>query len=199
MAKKTTNKSAKSTTRTVAKPEPKAQTKKATATSAKAEAKQKETAKQQASEVAAAPEPKAAPISTVSEKAAKAAPRPRDPRLPAPGTVLRKMDRQGNVRCECEILEDGVRYKGTTFRSLSAAATAASKDLGLGGGANGYLFFGLIKQPQRASDPVAALEHAWERYRERVARASDPDLDGEARQRVQAVLRKHSDALAALC
>jgi hypothetical protein len=55
-----------------------------------------------------------------------------------------------------------------------------------------------VSPTSREKDPVAALEHAWERYRERAARASDADLDAEAKQRVQAVLRKHSDALAAL-
>ena len=160
MAKK--SKSTKGTSKTAAKVDPKG-----AAHPAKAESEQKEAVKRQPS--ATAPESKAAGIKPGPRKAAKTLPRPRDPRLPAMGTVLQKKDRQGNVRCECAVEEDGIRYKGTTFRSLSSAAMAASKDLGLGGGANGFLFWGLIKQPPRASDPVAALEHAWKRYHDRAA------------------------------
>jgi hypothetical protein len=44
---------------------------------------------------------------------------------------------------------------------------AAAKDLGIGGSQNGFLFFGLIKQ-SRVTDPVEALQAAWNRYHERV-------------------------------
>jgi hypothetical protein len=192
MAKKTTSKSAKSTTKTAARPEPKAPAKK-DVHAAKAEATQRETAKQ-ATAPTVTPVLSPAPIAEPGQ-AAKTEPRPRDPRLPAPGTVLQKKDRQGNVRCECTVEEDGIRFKGTLYRSLSAAAMAASKDLGLGGRAqNGFLFFGLVKQPARASDPVAALEHAWERYRERlfstVERVASEDMP-----RVQGAIEAHAKAL----
>jgi hypothetical protein len=52
-------------------------------------------------------------------------------RLPPVGTVIKKVDRYGTVRCQCTITEDGVRYKGLNYRSLSGAAMAAAKDLGL--------------------------------------------------------------------
>jgi hypothetical protein len=193
MAKKTTSKSAKSSAKTAAKPESKAPAKR-TVQAAKAEAKPKGVVKQETPALTTAPVHNVAPT-TDSERAAKAEPRPRDPRLPAPGTVLQKKDRQGNVRCECTIEEDGIRFKGTLYRSLSAAAMAASKDLGLGGRAqNGFLFFGLVKQPARASDPVAALEHAWERYRERlfstVERVASEDMP-----RVQGAIEAHAKAL----
>lgn len=66
------------------------------------------------------------------------------------------------MRCECTVEADGVLYNGTSYRSLSSAAMAASKDLGLGHRAmNGFLFWGLIKQPARETDPVAAREQTF--------------------------------------
>lgn len=112
--------------------------------------------------------------------------------------MIQKKDRQGKVRCECEVLEDGIRYKDTTFRSLSAAAMAASKDLGLGGSAKGFLFWGLIKQSARATDPVAALEHAWERYRARAEGILSTGVTDENRAKVLSTVKKHVDALEAL-
>jgi len=59
-----------------------------------------------------------------------------------PGTVLRKPDRKGKTRCECTVEAEGYRYKGTVYGSLSGAATAAAKDLGLSGTSfNGYVFW----------------------------------------------------------
>ena len=195
MAKKTSSKSVKASSKATTKPEPQAQTKKAVADTAKAEARpQKERAKKQAPEVTPNAEAKKA-----SEKVESKAttPRPRDQRLPAPGTVLQKKDRQGGVRCECTVEEEGVRYNGTVYRSLSAAAMAASKDMGNGGRAqNGFLFWGLIKQPARASDPVAALERAWERYRERATGAvAGAKGDDEARARIKDAITRQADAL----
>lgn len=66
--------------------------------------------------------------------------------MPPIGTVLQKRDRNGNLRCECEIVEGGVRYGGTVYRSLSSAAIAAAADLGLASrAANGWAFWGLSK------------------------------------------------------
>ncbi len=123
--------------------------------------------------------------------------RPRDPRLPPPGTVLQKKDRHGAVRCECTIEEGGIRYKGTTYRSLSSAAMAAAKDLGLGGSQNGYLFWGVVKQERRPSDPLAALERGWTGYHARApgAVASTTSDDG-ARARVKDVIARQAGALA---
>ena len=49
------------------------------------------------------------------------------------------------------------------YASISAAALAAAKNLGLKNKTqNGYIFWGLAKP---AGDPAAAVERAWERYR----------------------------------
>jgi hypothetical protein len=67
-----------------------------------------------------------------------------DARLPAIGTVIRKTDRHGNVRCTCRVVTQGIRYNGTVYRSLSAAAMAAASDLGLGSATqNGFVFWAL--------------------------------------------------------
>lgn len=192
MAKKTTTKTAKTTTQKPAtKAEPKAHAKKTT----RAEAKQ--TAAKQ--EQAAAPVPEPKPVASEPAKANNAAPRARDPRLPAPGTVLQKKDRQGVARCECTVEEDGIRFKGTLYRSLSAAAMAASKDLGLGGQAqNGFLFWGLVRQAPREKDPVAALEHAWERYRARAEGILKAGVTDENRAKVLSTVKQHVDALEAM-
>ena len=79
------------------------------------------------------------------------------------GTVLRKLDRKGKTRCECTVEAEGYRFKGTVYGSLSAAAAAAAKHLGLSGTSfNGYVFWGLTK-PGRAT-AVDRLEHLWNRY-----------------------------------
>lgn len=89
----------------------------------------------------------------------------RDPRLPQAGTTLKKLDRQGAVRCECLVADDGIKYNGATYRSLSAAAVAAAKDLGIGGAQNGYVFWGLVKPARTAgADPLTRLQRSWERY-----------------------------------
>jgi hypothetical protein len=128
------------------------------------------------------------------------APGERDPRLPAVGTVIAKKDRQGNERARCTIVHDGVEYRGTTYRSISAAAMAAAKDLGLASKTqDGYAFFGLKKGSPRAArkDAVGSLEKAWERYRERVAVAAQIADDAE-RARVREAIHQHVTALLAL-
>src|SRR2546422_549131 len=68
-----------------------------------------------------------------------------------PGTVLRKLDRKGKTRCECTVEAEGYRYKGTVYGSLSGAAAAAAKDVGLSGTSfNGYVFWGLTRPGFRA-------------------------------------------------
>jgi hypothetical protein len=192
MAKKTTSKNTKTSTKATAKPETKAQPKKGAAGNGKPATKKAPPEKQ-----AAAP----APAAGAEPKAAKAtkAPRARDPRLPAPGTVLQKKDRQGTVRCECTVEAEGIRYQGTLYRSLSAAAMAASKDMGLGGRAqNGFLFWGIIRQPARDKDPVAALERAWERYEARAKAILAAGLSDESKAKVLSTVRKHAAALEGL-
>lgn len=97
------------------------------------------------------------------------APRMRDGRLPPIGTKLLKHDRLGRVRCECEVTAQGFVYRSTTYRSLSAAAAAAAKDLGISTAVNGYVFFSLAKPSRTAKDPVEDLAALGEKY---AARAS---------------------------
>ena len=99
--------------------------------------------------------------------AAKPAPK-QTPKVPAatpvltPGTLIKKLDRAGKTRCECVVEAGGYRYKGTVHASLSGAAAAAAKDLGLSGTSfNGYVFWGLSK-PGRAT-ALDRLEHVWNR------------------------------------
>lgn len=107
--------------------------------------------------VTSAPEAAAKP--TVGAHVTPAAPTTPDPRLPAPGTVLQKRDRHGAVRCECTVEEGGIRYADKVYRSLSSAAMAAAKNLGLTNKTqNGFTFWGLSKPPRRPSDPLVALD-----------------------------------------
>ena len=124
------------------------------------------------------------------KKAAKpaAAPRERDPRLPPPGTVLKKLSRAGAVRCECKVTETGFIYKGETFRSLSAAAMAAAKDLGVAGAQNGYVFWSLVKPAPRVTDPVEALQAAWIRYHERVKAIAGGELEAPIKMKISNAL-----------
>lgn len=103
---------------------------------------------------------KAEPKQTIPVTAAESG---RDPRLPPVGTVLQKRDRSGQVRCECTIEEDGIRYDKTLFKSLSAAATAAAEDLKIKGNQNGFVFWQLVS-PAGGGDQVERLEKLWERY-----------------------------------
>ena len=137
---------------------------------------------------------KALAAANAKAEAAAATPteRVRDPRLPPPGTVLQKKDRHGNLRCEATVEEGGIRYNGNLHRSLSAAAMAAAKDLGLGGSQNGFLFWGVVKQERRAADPVAALERAWERYHGRAAALVQAGLTDENREAVRAAIEKQA-------
>jgi len=65
--------------------------------------------------------------------------RPRDPRLPKVGTVLRR--EFGGKEHTATVLSDGFDYRGKHFRSLSAIAKAVT-----GTSWNGYGFFGLLGQ-----------------------------------------------------
>jgi hypothetical protein len=121
---------------------------------------------------------------------------PRDERLPAPGTVLQKKDRYGKVRCECTVEADGISYQGFRFKSLSAAAMAAAKDLGLGGAQNGFVFWGLVKPPRPARDPQEALGKAWARYHARLQEMISSGVPDDARKQIRVEIQKHAAALA---
>lgn len=96
------------------------------------------------------------------EPKAPPAPRERDPRLPAVGTVIVKTDRTGTERVRCVITEAGIEYGGATYKTISAAAMAAAKDLGLASKSqDGYAFWGLKKPaPRPVSEEVLAEARA---------------------------------------
>lgn len=62
----------------------------------------------------------------------------RDPRLPIPGTILKRVY-QGTEH-QVTVLREGFEHQGTVYRSLTAAAFAIT-----GTHWNGMLFFGLAK------------------------------------------------------
>lgn len=85
-------------------------------------------------------------------------------RLPPVGTVIKKVDRHDRVRCQCTVVEDGIRYKGQVYRSLSGAAMAAAQDLGLKNKTqNGFTFWGLTKPARKLANPVDAMAKAFSR------------------------------------
>jgi hypothetical protein len=128
-----------------------------------------------------------------------AAPPTPDARLPALGTVIQKKDRHGAVRCECMVEEGGIRYAGKIYRSLSAAAMAAAKDLGLVNKTqNGWNFWGITKAPRRPSDPLVALDRAWERYHGNVEALVKEGVTDENRSKVIAAIRKHAEVIETL-
>lgn len=119
-----------------------------------------------------------------------------DSRLPPIGTVLQKRDRKGNLRCECEVVEGGVRYGGTVYRSLSSAAVAAAKDLGLAAKAmNGWTFWGLAKTARPTADPLGVLQRAWERYQGTLEGLLEKAKAGEHREPVLTTLQRHARVL----
>jgi hypothetical protein len=138
----------------------------------------------------------AARATASAPKDAEQAPRESDARLPPPGTVLRKLARDGSVRCECTVEEaGGIRYKDTLYRSLSAAAMAAAKDLGLTNKTqNGWVFWGVTKAARPAGDPLEALGRAWERYRERATSVVGSVKDDD-RARVLELIDQHVEVI----
>jgi hypothetical protein len=122
-----------------------------------------------------------------------------DPRLPPPGTLLQKRDRHGAVRCECTVEAGGFRYAGEVYRSLSAAAMAAAKDLGLQNKTqNGWAFWLITKPSRRPSDPLAALEKVWERYHGNIEALVKQGVTEENRSQVAAAISKHAQVIEGL-
>jgi hypothetical protein len=66
----------------------------------------------------------------------------RDPRLPSPGTLLRRIYR--GQQHTVEVVSDGFLYEGTVYRSLSRIAREIT-----GTRWNGFAFFGLAKVPRK--------------------------------------------------
>lgn len=80
-----------------------------------------------------------APDTSVAAPAAPPPPAPRDGRLPAAGSVLRR-EHEGVVH-RVKVLERGFVYQGAQYRSLSAVAKAIT-----GTTWNGFIWFGLAER-----------------------------------------------------
>jgi hypothetical protein len=94
----------------------------------------------------------AATAAKAPAKAGSAKPgRARDPRLPAPGTTI-KREYLGK-RYEVEVLVRGFRFEGKEWHSLTGIALAITKYPAI----SGPLFFGIA---QRKAKPVAPDSHA---------------------------------------
>ena len=73
----------------------------------------------------------------------------RDPRLPAAGTVLEREHQGKKIRVT--VLEDGFRYEGETYHSLSTVARVATGTIW-----NGFTFFKIAPYPKRNQAQAAA-------------------------------------------
>jgi hypothetical protein len=122
----------------------------------------------------------------------------RDPRLPPIGTTLVKRDRLGRSRCECTIEAEGIRYRSTLHRSLSAAASAAAVDLGIKGRVNGFVFWGLVKVGRPALKPAEQLRKIADRYEHQAAIFLQHRGDLDARKNICRELEAHTTHLADL-
>jgi hypothetical protein len=118
-----------------------------------------------------------------------------DSRVPPVGTVIKKVDRHHKVRCQCTVAEDGIRYKGRLFASLSGAAMAAAQDLGLKNKTqNGFAFWGLVKLGRKLDDPAAALRKASTRF-QKTAELAIKAATEENRPQVRAELENHENVI----
>jgi hypothetical protein len=159
-----------------------------------------------ATDGAPAPTAQAKPAKAKREKKTPAptAPRGRDPRLPAAGTVMRHTVR-GTVTAECVENEAGeFIYAGNAYPSIHKAAFAAQQALGMkNSGANGFRFFDLEEREageRRAAAPNAsplarALARVDELARAAVTAAGD---DSAMREALRAQLADASARLASL-
>lgn len=98
------------------------------------------TALAQESELRARP-----PRGAIEAAVAAVAVHPLDPRLPVPGSVLRK-EHGGEVH-EVTVLRDGFEYRGASFKSLSRVAREIT-----GAAWNGFLWFGLTQRSRGKED-----------------------------------------------
>jgi hypothetical protein len=123
----------------------------------------------------------------------------RDPRLPPVGTKLLKRDRSGSVLVECLVEEGGFRYRGTLYSSLSAAASAAAKDLGVSSSVNGFVWFGLAKPTRPVRNAVDHLRTIADRFQREaaayLARMDPPEKLAEVRREVEAHAARLADLL----
>ena len=91
--------------------------------------------------------PKTAATPKPAKTATPAAPRERDPRLPAAGTTIKREYKGKEIRVS--VLEEGFRCDGKEYRSLSALASEIC-----GNSANGFLFFKLIERKPATPKPA---------------------------------------------
>lgn len=78
------------------------------------------------------------PITQIESTVANLPIRPRDNRLPAPGSIITKTYRGKPI--EVKVLENGFEYEGKVFKSISCVAmTIVKRQI------SGYVFFGLAK------------------------------------------------------
>lgn len=138
--------------------------------------------------------PKAAKKATTGATGGDEAPAARDPRLPPVGTLLTKKDRDGK-EVTCKVLEAGVEYKGETFKTLSGAARAAAKDLGLATSQNGFLFWGVIHQARAIGDPSLALIKAYDRFDKVVDAVTASKPEGAVKAQLAESLRQFAAEL----
>ena len=82
-----------------------------------------------------------------SASAAPSAQTSRDPRLPEPGTVLKRA--HGGADHLVTVLDDGFEYRGDRYASLSKIAREIS-----GTNWNGFLFFGLQRRTRKTNGEV---------------------------------------------
>jgi hypothetical protein len=116
--------------------------------------------------------------------------------LPPVGTVIEKVDRYGNLRCKCTVEADGIRYNRRLYSSISAAAMAASKDLGLKNTTqNGYTFWGITKPRRPAADRKEGVTRAWERYTGQISAWVQEGGTGDDRAQIAAMLHQHARKL----
>ncbi len=125
--------------------------------------------------------------------------------LPPLGSVIQKRDRKGELRCECKVVEGGIEYNRVTYKSLSSAALAASKDLGLGASTlDGWAWWGLKTKSSsagprapKANNAATALERAFAKYRDKAA-AVVQSAAGDDRTTILNTLKAQSAELIAL-
>ena len=147
----------------------------------------------------AKPEKNEAQIETSTSEKPGRVPRTGDPRTPPPGTVLRRTDRQGNVKCECRIEEDGVHYAGKVYRSLSTAAIAAAQDMGLKSKTqNGFLFWQLAKPEWHPTDPIEGIKGTFARYEDKLNKFEHSGADKDTLAKVRTELERHAHIVAAV-
>ena len=78
------------------------------------------------------------PITQAENTVANLPVRPRDNRLPVPGSIITKTYRGKTI--EVKVLDNGFEYEGKVFKSISRVAmTIVKRQI------SGYVFFGLTK------------------------------------------------------